>query len=110
MNNERGWIMFDRGQQGGNTSLQNTFWKNKVDAENFSKTGNSITEEPQFRDAENGDFSLTGGMAKEAKHGLKDAKRLWELWQKWQERKKGLKIAKASTVDKADFIVPLDAR
>jgi Tfp pilus assembly protein PilF len=104
MKNERGWVMFDRGQQGGNTSYQNTFWKNKVDAENFAKTGNSIAEEPQFRDAENGDFTLTGGMANEAEHGLREPEKLWALWQKWQERKKGLGLSKTklSTTTKAD--------
>ena len=63
MGNDKGWVMYEEKGQGGNSSLRNTFWKNKVDAENFSKTGNSITEKPEFRDAANGDFSLTGGQA-----------------------------------------------
>lgn len=90
MSNERGWVMFDRGEGNGNSCQQNVFWKNKVDAENFMKTGNSITEKPQFADIRNGDFTLTGGAAKQAKQGLLDAETISDLWKKWKKRQKGL--------------------
>ncbi|MCK4998827.1 MAG: right-handed parallel beta-helix repeat-containing protein, partial [Anaerohalosphaera sp.] len=87
--NERGLVMFDRGEQGSNDVRANTFWNNKTNAENITLPGTTITEEPQFRDAPNGDFSLTEGTVKEKQQGLTnaDAKELWTLWVKWQKRK-----------------------
>jgi parallel beta-helix repeat protein len=86
-NNERGWVMFDRGEKGGNTSYRNTFWKNKVDDENFKKTGNSINADPGFIDPENGDFSLKPGPALENKQGLTNPQLFKDLWKVWKNRK-----------------------
>ncbi len=85
--NERGWIMFDRGTSGGNTCYRNTFWKNKVDDENFKKTGNSINSDPGFIDADNGDFSLKAGPALEHKQGLTNPQLFKDLWKVWKNRK-----------------------
>jgi beta-lactamase regulating signal transducer with metallopeptidase domain len=84
--NERGWVMFDRGTRGGNTTYRNTFWKNKVDDENFKKTGNSINADPSFMDPKNGDFSLKPGPAKENKQGLTNPQLFKELWKIWKNR------------------------
>lgn len=84
--NERGWIMFDRGTSGGNTSYRNTFWKNKVDDENFKKTGNSINADPDFIDADNGDYSLKAGPALEHKQGLTNPQPFKDLWKVWKNR------------------------
>lgn len=82
--NERGWIMFEEDGKGGNTVYRNTFWKNKVDAENFQKTGNSILADPEFVDAANGDFSLKPGPALEYKQGLTNPEIFKKLWTQWQ--------------------------
>jgi len=87
LNNERGWVMFDKGEKGGNTSYRNTFWKNKVDDENFKKTGNSINADPGFIDPENGDFSLKPGPAKANKQGLTNPQLFKDLWKIWKNRK-----------------------
>ncbi|MHC4642665.1 MAG: right-handed parallel beta-helix repeat-containing protein [Planctomycetota bacterium] len=86
LNNERGWVMFDKGEKGANTSYRNTFWKNKVDDENFSKTGNSINADPAFTDADNGDFSLKPGPALENKQGLTNPQLFKDLWKIWKNR------------------------
>lgn len=86
LNNERGWVMFDKGERGGNTSYRNTFWQNKVDDENFKKTGNSINADPVFTDADNGDFSLKSGPAKENKQGLTNPEVFKALWKVWKNR------------------------
>jgi beta-lactamase regulating signal transducer with metallopeptidase domain/nitrous oxidase accessory protein NosD len=86
LNNERGWVMFDKGEKGGNTSYRNTFRKNKVDDENFSKTANSINADPGFMDPENGDFSLKPGPAKENKQGLTNPQLFKDLWKIWKNR------------------------
>ena len=78
--------MFDKGEKGGNTSYRNTFWKNKVDDENFSKTGNSINADPAFTDADNGDFSLKPGPAFENKQGLTNPQLFKDLWKIWENR------------------------
>ncbi|HBG78328.1 MAG TPA: hypothetical protein DDW84_05700 [Phycisphaerales bacterium] len=88
--NGKGWIMFKEGGKGGNTSLMNTFWQNKVDTENFDKTANSILTDPCFADFENGDFSLKPGTALENKQGLTNPeiiRKLWEIWEKYKEKK-----------------------
>ncbi len=87
LNNERGWVMFDKGDEGGNTSYKNTFWKNKVDDENFRKTANSINADPGFTAPENGDFSLKPGPALENKQGLTNPQLFKDLWKVWKNRK-----------------------
>jgi len=84
--NERGWIMFDRGGRGDNTSYRNTFWQNKVDDEGFSKTADSILAAPVFVDASNGDFSLKAGPAGEHKQGLSEPEVFKVLWKRWKNR------------------------
>ncbi|MHC4111706.1 MAG: M56 family metallopeptidase [Planctomycetota bacterium] len=87
LNNERGWVMFDKGGEGGNTCYRNTFWKNKVDDENFKNTGNSINSDPGFIDADNGDYSLKSGPALEHKQGLTNPQLFKDLWKVWKNRK-----------------------
>jgi prepilin-type processing-associated H-X9-DG protein len=84
--NERGWILFKEGGKGGNTAYRNTFWKNRIDAENFRKTANSVEAEPDFVDPDNGDFSLRRGLAKGYKQGLTKPQVLKTLWERWQNR------------------------
>ena len=86
MDNERGWVMFDRGERGGNTCYRNTFWQNKIDAENFKKTGNSINADPGFVDSDNGDFSLRPGPALQHKQGLINPQVFKMLWNRWKNR------------------------
>lgn len=85
--NQRGWSMFEEGDLNNNSCQRNTFWKNKVDAENFQKTGNSILADPGFIDAANGDFSLKPGSALEHKQGLTNPEILKRLWKQWQKEK-----------------------
>ncbi len=85
--NERGWVMFEKGDKGDNTAYRNTFWQNKVDAENFQKTANSIETDPSFVDPENGNFSLRPGPVKEHNQGLTDSQIFKTLWKIWKNRK-----------------------
>jgi hypothetical protein len=78
--------MFDRGTSGGNTCYRNAFWKNKVDDENFEKTGNSINADPGFMDPDNGDYSLKPGPALENKQGLTNPQVFKTLWKVWKNR------------------------
>ncbi|MHC4545699.1 MAG: right-handed parallel beta-helix repeat-containing protein, partial [Planctomycetota bacterium] len=87
LNNERGWVMFDKGEKGGNTSYINTFWKNKTDDENFKKKDNSINSDPGFMDPDNGDYSLKPGPALEDKQGLTNPQVFKALWKIWKNRK-----------------------
>jgi len=86
VHNERGWIMFDRGEKGANTCDRNTFWQNKADDENFEKSANSINANPDFVDPNNGDFSLRPGPALEHKQGLTNPQIFKELWKIWKKR------------------------
>jgi len=86
VDNERGWIMFDRGSKGANTCYRNTFWQNKVDAENYDKTENSINENPGFMEPDEGDFSLRPGPAMEHKQGLTNPQVIKSIWEKWKDR------------------------
>ena len=85
--NERGWILFKEGSRNGNTVYKNTFWHNKVDAENMEKTADSIIAVPGLVDAENGDFSLKSGPALQQKQGLTDPEIFKKLWKIWKNRK-----------------------
>jgi tetratricopeptide (TPR) repeat protein/nitrous oxidase accessory protein NosD len=85
--NDKGWVMFEKGGKGGNTCYRNTFWKNKIDAENFRKTQNSILEDARFVSVDKGDFSLQAGPAKENKQGLTNPEVFKNLWKIWQNRK-----------------------
>jgi hypothetical protein len=84
--NERGWILFKEGGGNGNTVYKNTFWLNKVDAENMDKTKNSIIADPVFVDAENGDFSLKPGPVLQQKQGLTNPEIFKKLWKIWKTR------------------------
>jgi len=85
--NERGWILFKEGGRNGNTVYKNTFWRNKVDVENMDKTADSISADPGFVDAENGDFSLRPGPALQHKQGLTNPEICKKLWKLWKERR-----------------------
>jgi len=84
--NERGWILFKEGGRNGNTVYRNTFWRNKIETENLNKTTDSITADPGFVDAENGDFSLRTGLALKQKQGLTNPDIIKKLWKRWQNR------------------------
>lgn len=80
---------FKEGSRNGNTVYKNTFWRNKVDAENMDKTTDSIIVDPVFIDAENGDFSLKPGPALQQKQGLTNPeifKTLWKIWKNREEK------------------------
>jgi beta-lactamase regulating signal transducer with metallopeptidase domain len=85
--NERGWILFKEGSRNSNTVYKNTFWRNKVDAENMDKTADSIAVDPGFVDADNGDFSLKPGLALQQKQGLKNPEIFKKLWKVWKNRR-----------------------
>ena len=84
--NERGWILFKEGSRNGNTVYKNTFWRNKVEAENLDKTADSIIADPAFIDAESGDFSLKPGPVLQQKQGLTNPEIFKMLWKIWQNR------------------------
>jgi RNA polymerase sigma-70 factor (ECF subfamily) len=84
--NERGWIMFKEGSRNNNSCQRNTFWQNETDAENFRKTANSISANPNFVDSDNGDFSLQPGPALENKQGLTNPDIFRNLWKIWKNR------------------------
>jgi len=86
--NERGLILFNEIGSNGNTVYKNTFWRNKVDTENLDKAADSIIADPDFVDAENGDFSLKSGPALQQKQGLTNPvifKMLWKIWKNREE-------------------------
>ncbi len=82
--NERGIIQFKEGGRGRNTVGSNTLWNNKTDTEGLDKTGKTVASDPGFKDAENGDFTVTAASVRSAKHGLKDPAPFVELWKKWK--------------------------
>jgi beta-lactamase regulating signal transducer with metallopeptidase domain/nitrous oxidase accessory protein NosD len=84
--NERGLILFKEGGRNGNNVYKNTFWLNKVDAENLDKAADSIVTDPNFVDADNGDFSLKPGPALQQKQGLTNPEIFKVLWKIWQNR------------------------
>jgi parallel beta-helix repeat protein len=84
--NERGLLLSAEGSGNENNVLRNTFWKNKVDAENLEKPADSIVDEPVFADPNNGDFSLTAGKPFEEKQGLTNPQILKTLWEKYKQR------------------------
>ncbi|MHC4418441.1 MAG: right-handed parallel beta-helix repeat-containing protein, partial [Planctomycetota bacterium] len=95
-NSERGLILSGEGDKNDNSVLKNTFWKNKIDAENFARPADSILAEPAFRDPGNGDFSLTGGKPLEQKQGLTNPESLWEIWQRHADKNGPLSVAESA--------------
>jgi hypothetical protein len=84
--NERGLILFKESGGNGNNVYKNTFWLNKVDTENLDKTADSVVANPDFADAESGDFSLKPGPASQQKQGLTNPEIFKMLWKIWQNR------------------------
>jgi parallel beta-helix repeat protein len=87
--NQRGLILFKEAAGNSNTVYtvdKNTFWGNKIDAENMVKRSSSITADPGFVDAGNGDFSLKPGPALQQKQGLTNPGVFKMLWKRWQNR------------------------
>jgi beta-lactamase regulating signal transducer with metallopeptidase domain len=91
--NERAWILFKETGGSGNTVQRNTFWQNKIETENLDKATDSITADPGFVDAGNGDFSLKPGSAlqqsvrtPQEKQGLTNPGIFKMLWKMWQNR------------------------
>ena len=84
--NERGLIVFKEGSRGGNVVQKNTFWQNKVDTENLDEPADSISADPRFAHADNGDFSLGAGPALEQRQGLTEPQVFKWLWPRWKKR------------------------
>jgi parallel beta-helix repeat protein len=84
--NGRAWILFKETGGNGNTVQKNTFWQNKTETENLDKATDSITADPGFIDAGNGDFSLKPGPALQQKQGLTNPGVFKMLWKMWQNR------------------------
>jgi len=84
--NERGLILFKEIGGNGNTVYRNTFWRNKVDTENLDKAADSIIADPDFVDADNGDFLLKSGPALQQKQGLTNPEIFKTLWKIWKNR------------------------
>jgi tetratricopeptide (TPR) repeat protein len=94
MSNERGVVLFEPDGSSRNKIDKNTYWNNKVDAENVEKTPDSVDTEPGFTNPEEGDFSLKDGAIKEQKQGLTNPEIFKQLWKKW----KGLEVIKTKAV------------
>jgi parallel beta-helix repeat protein len=84
--NQRGLIMFKEGGNGGNKIDRNLFWQNETDTKNVDKPASSITADPLFVDAEQGDFSLRPGPALDNQQGLTNPRVFAVLWHKWKNR------------------------
>jgi len=84
MGNPRGLVLFEPDGSSQNKIGINTYWNNEVDAENVTKTPDSIDAEPGFANPENGDFSLKDGPVKEQKQGLTNPQIIKQLWNKWK--------------------------
>jgi hypothetical protein len=84
--NGKGVAVFKEEGGGENRLIRNVFWNNEVDTEEIDRPGGSIEADPGFLDAENGDFSLKDGPAKEKKQGLADTGVIKKLWERWENR------------------------
>lgn len=82
--NEKGIIQFKEGGRGGTVVGGNTLWNNKTDTEGLDKVGKVLTSDPGFKDAANGDFTVTKAGVKSARHGLQDPVPFPALWKKWK--------------------------
>ncbi|MEJ2649768.1 MAG: right-handed parallel beta-helix repeat-containing protein, partial [Sedimentisphaerales bacterium] len=84
--NDRGLALFKESGTNTNKTYRNTFWQNKTETENISPSEDSITSDPLFNDAANGDFSLKPGPVLQAKQGLENPETFIKLWKKWKNR------------------------
>jgi bla regulator protein BlaR1 len=86
--NERGVIVHQ--EEGKSDPVQsklasNVYWKNKTDVENIEKGDGAINAQPDFVDAANGNYKLTGETFKNV--GLRDPEKIYYLWKKYQEKR-----------------------
>jgi beta-lactamase regulating signal transducer with metallopeptidase domain len=95
-NNETGLKLFKEAGGDNNKVYKNTFWKNKTVVEGFEIIPVFIEADPQFTDANNGDFSLKSGPVQEQKQGLTNPEVFKNLWRKWQK-------IKSENTDEKDF-------
>ncbi|MHC4467567.1 MAG: right-handed parallel beta-helix repeat-containing protein, partial [Planctomycetota bacterium] len=84
MSNQRGLVLFEPDGTSKNKIYMNTYWKNENDAENVTKTPDSLDTNPGFTNPENGDFSLKDSPLKEQKQGLTNSEIFKQLWNKWK--------------------------
>lgn len=87
-NNERGIIIHQ--EEGKSDPVQskmahNVYWKNKTDVENIEKGDGAMDAQPDFIDAANGNYKLTGETFKNT--GLRDPEKIYYLWKKYQEKR-----------------------
>jgi nitrous oxidase accessory protein NosD len=83
-NNQRAIMLVKETGRDNNMVSKNTFWKNKIIAENL-EIKNRLEADPQFADADNGDFSLKAGPAQEQKQGLNEPNVFTRIWEKWKK-------------------------
>lgn len=77
-------MLFKEGSRDNNIVSKNTFWKNTKIVENFELKTVALEADPQFADANNGDFSLKQEQLKKQKQGLTKPDVFKNLWQKWK--------------------------
>jgi hypothetical protein len=82
--NARAIVVYDKGGKNANVIKANTFWQNNTDTENCQFPSESITQDPQFTQRDQGDLSLHDGPVKAGKHGLTHPEILKHLWQTYQ--------------------------
>jgi len=78
--NPTGVIVYSDNGENNNTLLGNTFYKNKENTKDIKTPANTITTDPLFNDAKNGDYSLKPGTVLENKQGLMDHSKIEKLW------------------------------
>ena len=83
-NNQRAIMLIKETGRDNNTILKNTFWKNKLIAENLD-IKDMLDADPQFVDSNNGDFSLKAGPPREQKQGLNEPELFTRIWEKWKK-------------------------
>jgi hypothetical protein len=84
VNNQCGIKLIPETGKDNNAVLKNTFWKNKMVAENL-ELKDLLETDPQFVDSNNGDFSLKAGPALEQKQGLSEPEVFTRIWEKWKK-------------------------
>jgi len=83
--NPKGFVLVAETGRSRVTLGQNTFWRNAQDTENVERPAGSLTVDPQFADAAEGDFAPQAEELKQAHQGLTDPSALAGLWRKWRE-------------------------
>jgi hypothetical protein len=82
LENTRALVLFKESGKNRNSVQENLHWDNKTDAENFEPMPSLVRDDPQLKDAANGDFAPTDPNLLKG-YGLQDASVMKGLWAKW---------------------------